>query len=129
MPAVAKGIDIVGEQRRETNLDGYQRKVTNLDTAEADAEITRPVYLPGYMTWEHAIGHHDALTDIFSLGLLLASLACGLDFTDADDLEMFASARGNLFCADHAAAPGAGGGDRGDDGTEPRTPRARTCRR
>jgi predicted DNA-binding WGR domain protein len=92
----SRGVEVIGELRRESDED-FHGKVSNLDVAAAEEEIARPVYLAGYTGWEHAIGHHDALTDIHSLGLLLASLACGLDFTDRDELERFANHRRNLF--------------------------------
>ena len=41
--------------------------VTNLAIGDLDGPIERPVYLPGYVAWEHAIGHHDPLTDIFAV--------------------------------------------------------------
>jgi hypothetical protein len=46
-----------------------------------------PLYYPGYTSWEELLGHHDALTDIFHLGMLMASLATRLDFRAAADLE------------------------------------------
>ncbi|MCA9051620.1 MAG: DUF4011 domain-containing protein, partial [Planctomycetaceae bacterium] len=54
-------------------------------------------YVPGYVCWEHLIGHHDPVTDTFSLGLLLASLACGIDLTDSDEHSSFVTHRRNLF--------------------------------
>ncbi len=92
-----RGVQVVGETRRESDGEHFTTRVTNLDVGNPGEEITRPVYLPGHIAWEHEIGHHDALTDIHSLGLLLASLACGLDFTEREDLERFANARKNLF--------------------------------
>lgn len=59
--------------------------------------IREPVYLPGYLCWEHLVGHHDALSDVFSLGMILASLALGLDLTEKVPLERFVAARDNLF--------------------------------
>lgn len=56
-----------------------------------------PSYLRGFTAWEYAVDHHDALTDVFSLGMILASVACGLDFTEAEDLERFVDHRANLF--------------------------------
>ncbi len=56
-----------------------------------------PVYLPGYASWEHLCGHHDPLTDIFVLGLILASVACRLNLSDEADLARFVEHRGNLF--------------------------------
>lgn len=58
---------------------------------------TRPAFLHGYLAWEHALDHHDPLTDVFSLGLLLASVALGLDLAEDDDLQRFAAAQDNPF--------------------------------
>ena len=66
-------------------------------SAAPGEEIVRPVYLPGYVAWEHRCGHHDQLSDVFSLGSILASLACGLDLTDPEDLELLVRNRDNLF--------------------------------
>nr|MBX2854648.1 DUF4011 domain-containing protein [Paracoccaceae bacterium] len=57
---------------------------------------TKPGFLLGYRCWEHAVGHHDPLTDIFSLGLIGASLATGLDLTEPDQLQAFVTARRRL---------------------------------
>lgn len=91
------GLEVIGEMSVETDVDTFAQSHTNLAIAHADQEITRPVYLPGYCTWEHAIGHHDPLTDVLSLGLIIASIACSLDFTDAEDVALFANSRKNLF--------------------------------
>ena len=56
----------------------------------------RPLYYPGYTSWERLLGQHDALTDIFHLGMLMASLAAGLDFRDPADLAQFVGHRHNL---------------------------------
>ena len=69
----------------------------DLSIGDRAAEVKRPVYLPGYVTWEHQLGHHDPLTDIFSLGMILASLACGLDLADPEQLRTFVGHRRNLF--------------------------------
>ncbi|BCU76586.1 DNA helicase [Luteolibacter sp. LG18] len=90
------GVEVTGEQRRESD-EGRLTHIRNLDVAVSSDGITRPVYLPGHVSWEHAVDHHDELTDVFSLGMLLASLACGLDFTELPDLELFANSRKNLF--------------------------------
>lgn len=89
---------VVGESRLTHEADTVV-EVQNLAVGSADANepLTRPVYIPGYQAWERRVGHHDAATDILCLGQVLASLACGLDFTDLDDLRLFAAHRGNLF--------------------------------
>jgi len=93
----ASALDVVGESRRTADVDAGSLEHRDLWVADAGAEITRPVYIPGYVAWEHRAGHHDQLTDVFSLGLILASCACGLDLTDPEDVALFASNRGNLF--------------------------------
>ena len=55
------------------------------------------MYIRGYVCWEHLIGHHDPTTDVFSLGLILASLACGLNLADENDHQRFVTNRRNLF--------------------------------
>ena len=57
------------------------------------------------MTWEHQVGHHDPLTDVFSLGMILASLACGLDFAEPQNLQAFVAHRRNLFALSPALHP------------------------
>jgi len=37
--------------------------------------LTYPAYIPGYQSFEQILGHHDPLTDIFCLGLILGSIA------------------------------------------------------
>ncbi|WP_426210574.1 AAA domain-containing protein [Massilia sp. TWP1-3-3] len=74
----------------------------DLFASDADAEHAgelpaAPLYLPGYVSWEHSCGHHDGLTDIFVLGLILASVACRLNLSDEADLARFVAHRGNLF--------------------------------
>ncbi len=96
MPA-STGLEIIGESRRDSDTETHRITVSNLDVARAGEDITRPVFVPGHVSWEHAIGHHDELTDIFSIGMLLCSLLCGLDFGDPGELENFASHRKNLF--------------------------------
>jgi AAA domain/REase_MTES_1575/Protein of unknown function (DUF4011) len=94
---VSRVVEVVAERGRTADIDRATLTEASLDVASTGAAIEKPVFMPGYRSWEHAIGHHDELTDIFSLGLILASLACGLDFTDASELEDFVANRSNLF--------------------------------
>lgn len=89
--------DVLGEQREIEYLDGGRTEVVALDVARPNEELKRPVYLTGYRAWEHHLGHHDAASDVFILGLILASVACGLDLRDRPSLERFAASRDNLF--------------------------------
>ncbi|MEQ1842408.1 MAG: DUF4011 domain-containing protein, partial [Verrucomicrobiales bacterium] len=65
-------------------------------------EVLFPSYVTDYFSWEHLVGHHDPLTDIFSIGMILASLALREDFTDRKSLTKFVESRQNLFqlCSD-----------------------------
>ena len=96
-PHPASGLNIVGTLQR-THADDGRREETDLALQlDVIAPIERPVYLPGPVSWELQIGHHDEISDIFLLGMMLASLACGFDFADEDDLRSFVAHRRNLF--------------------------------
>jgi len=94
---VRGAIEVIAHSRRTTDVDQASHTVSDLGIGSADATITRPVFLPHYRAWEHCVGHHDELTDIFSLGMLLTSVSCGLDFSDVGELELFTFNRTNLF--------------------------------
>jgi hypothetical protein len=51
---------------------GRRDRSTSCTRRSADADVVRPVLVSGWQTWEHVVGHHDELTDVASLGLLLA---------------------------------------------------------
>ena len=57
----------------------------------------RPMWYPGYVSWEHELGHHDASADVAVLGRVLASLATGLDLSEPEAFERFVRRRRNLF--------------------------------
>ena len=91
---IKTNIEVVRELKRTDDLsDSYH----DFAIVERGEPIKRPVFVRGFVAWEHELEHHDPLTDIFSLGMILASLACSLDFTIADDLEQFVRSRDNLF--------------------------------
>jgi len=54
-----------------------------------------PDYVPGYRCFEQGLGHHDPLTDIFCLGLVLGGMAMGLDGYDPEAVSRFVSLRAN----------------------------------
>jgi len=90
-------VEVVGQFRVDMNVEHGADHVISLQVGKRGETITRPVYLPGYVSWEHEVGHHDPLTDVFILGLILASCACGLDLNSPDDLTAFVQRRRNLF--------------------------------
>src|SRR5262249_33653121 len=90
-------VEVVGESRVTLEVDKGQETIVSMEIGQRGQEITRPVYLPGYISWENEVGHHDPLTDTFTLGLILAGLTWGLDLNDPEHLAVFVSSRRNLF--------------------------------
>ena len=70
-------------------------EVKGLEIANPQEPTSLAAYLPGYRSFEHEAGHHDPQTDLFCLGLLLASTALGLDLYIPEDLQLFTRARSN----------------------------------
>ncbi|GAA5161773.1 AAA domain-containing protein [Viridibacterium curvum] len=104
-PHATSGLNIVGTLQSHHREDG-RHEVSDLAVQpDLNAEITRPVYLPGPRSWEQQLSHHDEITDIFMLGCVLASLACGLDFADEGDLNRFAPHRRDLFILNNRLHP------------------------
>lgn len=101
----SSAVEVVAESRRVADVDQSTLTVSDQRVGNSEEVIKKPVFLPGYRSWEHAIGHHDELTDIFSLGLLLASVALGLDFTDDGEFALFTVNRTNLFNVNHRLNP------------------------
>ncbi len=83
-------LEVVGKFEEDGSASScVEVEEAKLPIGEVGQEIEDPVFLPDYVCWEHELDHHDPLTDVYSLGMLLASLACGLDFTNPADLEAF----------------------------------------
>ena len=103
--------DVVAETYRELDVDTGLEKITQQGIADdsrpdvPDRIVQRPVYYKNYVTWEHTLENHDPLTDVFSLGMILASLALQLDFHDGDDLQQFVAHRHNLFALNRSLHP------------------------
>lgn len=94
---VPRGIEIVGQTQRVLEPDRQVVETVNLLIGNSGESLANPVYLPGYVAWEHEVEHHDPLTDIFSLGMILASLACRLNFDNPRHLARFVENRRNPF--------------------------------
>ncbi|MFT3782744.1 MAG: AAA domain-containing protein [Nibricoccus sp.] len=105
LAAKSRGVEVIGESRTVTDMVDGIHESKRADVLDQGEEVKAPAFICGYTTWEHALGHHDPVTDVLSLGMLLASLACGLDFTVIGDVEMFASQRANLFAINRRLHP------------------------
>jgi len=88
--------DIVGKSKMEADVDEGSYKVEDLHVQFNTNEALRyPAFIKGYNCFETLVGHHNAQTDIFCLGLVLGSMALGLDLYDEEDLKLFAQYRKN----------------------------------
>jgi superfamily I DNA and/or RNA helicase/predicted DNA-binding WGR domain protein len=87
--------DIVGSTKVETDVDEGTRKVKNMQVHFENTPLLFPAFIKGYNCFETLVAHHDPQTDIFCLGLVLGSMALGLDLYDKEDVELFATYRTN----------------------------------
>lgn len=93
-------IQITGTRIARTDADqGYtditDGRLLEKETLTAD-DIREPVYLTAYRSYEAVLGHHDALTDIYWLGLVMMSVATGLNLYLPEDCRSFVDNRRNL---------------------------------
>jgi predicted DNA-binding WGR domain protein len=94
-PAGNSALNIVGDLAITDESD--YGEVHDLNVHNTQDALNRPMYLLNYTSWESAFEHHDELTDVFQLGLIIAACACHLDFNNKSDLQSFSLNRTNLF--------------------------------
>lgn len=88
--------DVVGSMKMEADVDGGRIDVRSLNIhLNRDEALKHAAFLPGYGSYELLQGHHDAQTDIFCLGLVLGSMALGLNLYEEKDLKSFVRHRAN----------------------------------
>jgi hypothetical protein len=85
--------------------DGAERTVTDLDVLEPGETLERPALMTRYLSWEHEVGHQDPLTDIYVLGLVLASVALDQNLGEASALSGFSQQRANLLAVNQRLHP------------------------
>ena len=96
-PRALTALKVVGEYRVTTDEE-HGTKIEDLRAEATDSPaITKPVYLPDLRSWEIELGHHDEITDIFVIGMIMACFVCNLDPRDPVDIERFSMHRSNLF--------------------------------
>ncbi|MEU8224357.1 AAA domain-containing protein [Kribbella sp. NPDC048915] len=93
-------VEVVAHRQADLDLgERGGRETTTVPEPVPDA-IVAPTLVAGWQSWEHVVGHHDQLTDVFSLGQLLLGLGCGLDLSRTADVATLIDARGNLYRLD-----------------------------
>lgn len=78
----------------EKNINEY---IDDSIITDENTPILKPAYLKNYACYELRFDHHDPLTDIFILGMILASISLNLDFSREDDLKHFVSNRKSMI--------------------------------
>lgn len=92
----SRHFDVVGKMIVETEVHSGTTEVQQqLLHFNINEPLLYPAYIKGYSCYEILLGHHSAQTDIFCLGLILGSMALGLDLYDKEDLKTFAEYRIN----------------------------------
>ncbi len=96
-PPVSSALKLVGNYR-VTQDDDNGTRVEDVAVLDGEAvTVVGPCYLTGLRSWEVEVGHHDEITDVFQLGMVMAALACGFNPSIFRDLERFSMNRDNLF--------------------------------
>jgi hypothetical protein len=91
----ASRLDVTG--RYSESRDGLGVQVADEAIATAGELKPRRAYYPGYVAWEQRAGHHDQLSDIFVLGLILGGLALRRNLASDEDLQIFVRSRSDLM--------------------------------
>ncbi len=88
--------EVAGRSKYETDLDTGETVSESLHVHfNTNEPLKDAAYIKGYNCFETLLGHHDAQTDIFCLGLVLGSIALGLDLYEEEDVKIFAEHRSN----------------------------------
>jgi predicted DNA-binding WGR domain protein len=92
----SENFDVVESEKAEADIDtgSYTNKRVHVHF-NTNEPLEYPAFIKGYNCFEALAGHHDAQTDIFCLGLVLGSIALGLDLYDEEDVKLFAAYRSN----------------------------------
>ena len=98
-------VEVLSELHRTVDVNEFEQSARSAEIGSRDQVPERPMFLAGYVAWEHLLDHHDPLSDVFCLGLTLASLTCALDLNDPIDVERFVGHRRNLFAINEHLHP------------------------
>ncbi len=82
-----------------------ETSTTNLGVVEPGSKLERPSFMTRYLSWEHEVGHHDPLTDIYVLGLVMASIALDQNLGESEGLAAFVESRNNLAARNERLHP------------------------
>ena len=96
-------LHVTGRYRERSEAGGVS--VVDEEIADRNEGKVRRAYYPDYIAWEQQAGHHDQLSDVFVLGLILGSLALRLQLTEPEALRGFVRSRNHLLRVDPRLHP------------------------
>src|SRR5215510_6145403 len=88
-------LHVTGRYRERSETGGVS--VVDEEIADRNEGKARRAYYPDYIAWEQQAGHHDQLSDVFVLGLILGSLAARLHLAELEELRIFVRSRADLM--------------------------------
>ncbi|MBF4471669.1 AAA domain-containing protein [Flavobacterium sp. HJJ] len=95
----SSAFEITGELYNEVEIgEEISSKYDDKSVADDDSEnVKKAIYVKDYGCFELEFGHHDPLTDIFILGMILASITLRFDFTDIENVKKFVDYRKKMY--------------------------------
>ncbi len=95
----SSAFEITGEHYNTVEIgEKISREYADKSVADNDVEnVKKAAYVKDYSCFELEFEHHDPLTDIFILGMILASITLQFDFTDVDDVKKFVDYRRKMY--------------------------------
>ncbi|MEN2401364.1 AAA domain-containing protein [Flavobacterium sp. MC2016-06] len=94
----SKAFEISGEQYTKTEIgEEISREYGDKTVSESEEENKKAIYVKDYGCFELEFEHHDPVTDIFILGMILASIALKFDFTDIEEVKKFVEYRKKMY--------------------------------
>jgi len=83
LPKEESSFDIISEQHLTTDLRTSETDIKDISSAEVIPEnILAPMFLPAYKSYETVLGHHDSMTDLHVLGMIMASVALSINLEE-----------------------------------------------
>ncbi|MEM6884645.1 MAG: AAA domain-containing protein [Verrucomicrobiota bacterium] len=91
------GVEILSEKQQTRDLGEHTLVHSDEEVAEDKKYFSGPQDMADYQSWEHSKDLHDELTDIFMLGLVMMSVATGINLTLEEDYKLYCEYRNDLF--------------------------------
>ena len=106
LPDESGSFDIVSEQQMTSDLSNNMTQWDDQNTTDSIPEkILAPMFIPAYKSYESILGHHDQMTDLQVLGLIMASLIFSINLTEKSGVNRLNTIVKNPANASHSVHP------------------------